>query len=206
MTFLEMHEQFDLLMDKHEQPYFETEEKDKFLNIALKEYVKTRYKAFEVNEKRREDLRPLIKTSSGTTATVNLAAITDFWLSLSLQTTITFTECGTTYSITSSVTPIQHDDYLKIKDDPFHKPTDRTPLYLDYSTYMTIFSDTVPTTWTLTYLKFPLVIDANATPGTSSDMPLHAQDEIIELAVRKAMVGTENPAYQAQLNEIQVME
>ena len=38
MTFSEAHRQMDLLLDKADQPYFITSEKDKFLNMALMEW------------------------------------------------------------------------------------------------------------------------------------------------------------------------
>jgi hypothetical protein len=200
-----MHEQFDLLMDKHEQPYFETEEKDKYLNIALLEYVKTRYKHFEVIEKRREDLRPLISHVSGTGISISFATITDMLFVISLRATYDVTECGITSSKESVVKPVQHDDYYKIVNDPFNKPTNTSPAYLDYSNYIQIYPSGV-TGWTLVYLKYPTTIDGKNNPTVSSDMPPYTHHEIVELAVRKAMVGTENPSYQAQVNEINVME
>ena len=54
MTLQEWHDLADLLIDKANAPYFNAEEKDKHFNLAQIEFVETRYKQFEFNEKRRE--------------------------------------------------------------------------------------------------------------------------------------------------------
>lgn len=50
MTFAEAHDLMDLLLDKADQPYFTTEEKDKFLNIALFNWFESACENFDNNQ------------------------------------------------------------------------------------------------------------------------------------------------------------
>jgi len=49
MTFAEAHEHMDLLLDKADQPYFVSEEKDKFLNIALYDWFEKAMDQYDAN-------------------------------------------------------------------------------------------------------------------------------------------------------------
>ena len=49
MTFAEAHEHMDLLLDKADQPYFVSEEKDKFLNIALYDWFEKAMDQYDTN-------------------------------------------------------------------------------------------------------------------------------------------------------------
>ena len=50
MTFSEAHDLMDLLLDKADQPYFTTEEKDKFLNMALFDWFEKACQNFDNNQ------------------------------------------------------------------------------------------------------------------------------------------------------------
>jgi hypothetical protein len=108
MTISEMHIAFDLLLDKVnslQYPSFLAEEKDFFLNQAIRKFAKTRYsgmnakrEGFEQSQKRIDDLRTLVReltipcTSTGhihdngyvLTNTLDSATFTTmpYWLSL----------------------------------------------------------------------------------------------------------------------------
>ena len=62
-TFKDMHDLVDLLMDKHDLPWFTPEEKDTFLNLAQLEFVKETYSLFELNEKKKQDIAPLVRSA-----------------------------------------------------------------------------------------------------------------------------------------------
>jgi len=204
MTFAQMHEDLDVVLDKHDFPWQEPEEKDIFLNFALNEYVKNKYAEFEVNEKRREDIRTLILSLSGVSSSITLPA--DFLFAISLKGTFQIVDCGIPTNKEIFIRPIQHDDINKITDDPFNKPSDKHPVYISNATGFTIESDNIPVSWTLKYLKEPLPIDGTNNPAGSSDLPNYTHEEIINLAIRKILASIEKDTYQLQLNEIQNQE
>lgn len=204
MTFADIHELIDVELDKHDLPWFEPEEKDLWANLALNEFVKTRYREFEINEKRREDIRTLIRTSTGNTSTVAIPA--DFMFSLSLKGTFNVTECGTVVTKERFIRPAQHDDINKMKNDPFNEPTNDYPLYVSSQSGYTIESESTPVGWTLTYLKVPTQIDGTNTPAGVPDLPDYTHEEIVNIAVRKIMGSIEKDTYQLQVNEINNQE
>ena len=83
MTIVEMHTRFKLRMDKADRlnnPSFEPEEIDMFLNIAQERIIKTRYSGMnshrtsvEEDQKRIEDLKMIMRrrTLSGVSSTAN---------------------------------------------------------------------------------------------------------------------------------------
>ena len=85
MNIIEMHEYCDLLLDKADSPWFSSSEKDKFLNLAQAEFVESRYRLFEQNERIRKALIPLVRQTVGVNASeINLSIIPDFMFTLSL--------------------------------------------------------------------------------------------------------------------------
>jgi len=61
MTFGEAHNLMDLLLDKADQPYFTTEEKDKFLNMALFDWFENACENFDNNQEIALNLGPFMK-------------------------------------------------------------------------------------------------------------------------------------------------
>jgi hypothetical protein len=127
MTISEMHIAFDLLLDKVnslQYPSFLPEEKDFFLNQAIRKFAKTRYsgvnpkrEGFEQSQKRIDDLRTLVRSvtipctsagaiyTSGTTKgyvlanALNSATFTTipYWLSLGEEVEIAYLSSATQY-------------------------------------------------------------------------------------------------------------
>lgn len=64
MTFQEAHDLMDLLLDKADQPYFTTEEKDKFLNIALFSWLKKAANKYGADPEIDTALGRLVRTES----------------------------------------------------------------------------------------------------------------------------------------------
>ena len=60
MFLTEAYDLMDLLLDKADQPYFTTLEKDKFLRIAISDFVNFHYQKMLVDEESRRALAPLI--------------------------------------------------------------------------------------------------------------------------------------------------
>jgi len=56
MILTEAYDYMDLLLDKADQPYFVTEEKNKFLNLAISEFINMQYKKMTADEDSRRAL------------------------------------------------------------------------------------------------------------------------------------------------------
>jgi hypothetical protein len=215
MTFLEMHTLFDVLMDKSGRPWFNASEKDLFFNLAQNEWVKTRYKEFEVNEKRREELSPLVRSITfGAVTDINVSTVTDFMFVLAMEITYTYTNvcAGTSQPRTTYAKPMQLDDFYKVKDNAILKPSQRYPVYIEYATSPSArilqIHGTTPTAVRMFYLKTPAAINGTSagTQNNSPDLPVWAHEEIVNVAVRKALENVESPRYQTQMMEIQKEE
>jgi REP element-mobilizing transposase RayT len=208
MTIAEMHDLADLLIDKANAPWFSPDEKDRFINLAINEYVKNKYRKFEIDEKVREDLLTLVSEvySVNNTDLINLEIVPDFLFALRLEMDVN-SVCGLLTGV--PITPMQQDDFSESQRDPFNKATDKYPQYLQNTQAgnrtIQVYSDVIPTQVRMIYLRQPVEVDIN-TP-TDSDLPDHTHEEIVNLAVRKMLAtieGFEN--YQAQINEINNQE
>tara|TARA_R110000751_G_scaffold169807_2_gene276443 strand:- start:291 stop:905 length:615 start_codon:yes stop_codon:yes gene_type:complete len=204
MTFAEAHERIDVLLDKHELPWFEPEEKDIFLQFAYAEFVKNRYREFEINEKRREDIRPLIRIIQGAGASVPVPS--DMMFALSLKGSFIVVDCGNESLRSLNIRPMQHDDINKVIDDPFNKPVNADPAYVTTQTTFDIRSESAPTEWELVYLKMPISVDGSTNPNNTFETPEYTHEEIVNLSVRKMLMSIEKETYQLQMNEIDKQE
>lgn len=204
MTIIEMHKLADLLIDKANAPWFTSEEKDMFINLAMKQVVDVNYREFEKDEEARAKLNTIVRTTNlGAVAQVNLTAITDFRYTLALKGT-TPDSCGNLVS--RKISPVQWDDEAGNQNDPFNKNSDTNLGYVQENIVGTgnvlrILSDTTPTDVTLVYLKTPVDVDASA--NINCELPDSVHEEVVNLAVRK-MLGTVESQfqYQIQANEI----
>jgi hypothetical protein len=206
MTFGEAHEQIDILLDKHDAPWYEAREKDVFLNYAQSEFVKNRYAEFELNEKRRQDLRTLIQTENGTGSTVLLNLIPTFMFALSLKGTFTVSSGGLSKTVSKSISPMQHDDINVATEDPFNSPSNDDPYYLTNANTLAINSTTAPSNWELTYLKRPNAVDGENNPNIEFELPVHTHEEIVNIAIRKILKTMADETYNLQINEINEQE
>ena len=205
MTFAEAHEKIDVIIDKHDLPWFEPEEKDIFLNFAQQEFVNQRYSEFEVNEKRRQDIRTLITTfSAGAVSSITVPS--DMLFVLSLKGTFNVVICGQTVQRETHIRPMQHDDVNKIINDPFNKPTNDEPVYVTNANTLEILSDNTAISTELTYIKEPLVIDTVTNPTGVFSTPTYTHNEIVNIAVRKMLGSIEQQNYNLQVNEIDNQE
>ena len=65
MTFGQAHDLMDLLLDKADQPYFTTQEKDKFLNIAYFNWFNSAIEKYDKDPRIAKILHPLVRRSHG---------------------------------------------------------------------------------------------------------------------------------------------
>lgn len=204
MTITEMHKLADLLIDKANAPWFTSEEKDMFINLAIKQIVDVNYREFEKDEEARAKLNTIVRTTNlGSVAQVDLTAITDFRYTLALKGT-TPDSCGNLVS--RKISPVQWDDEAGNQNDPFNKNSDTNLGYVQENIVGTgnvlkILSDTTPTNVTLVYLKTPVDVDASA--NVNCELPDSVHEEVVNLAVRKMLGTVESQIqYQMQANEI----
>ena len=59
MTLNEAYNYIDMLLDKADEPYFTTDEKHKFLNLAISEFINVNYARMGVDENARKALAPV---------------------------------------------------------------------------------------------------------------------------------------------------
>lgn len=208
MTIIEMHDLADLLIDKANSPWFNPSEKDRFINLAHMEFVEDRCPRFELNKKVRQELSTLVKVSTGTSVSqFSTTAITDFLYIANLIATF---DDGCGGSKTRPVSPIQLDDEGYTDLDPFQKPTDNYPGYVQENNgtddIVIIKSTTVPTSYTLKYIKKPVNVFRdvnNPANNINSELPDGTHEEIVNIAVRKMLASVDDQLkYQVQQNEI----
>ena len=60
MNLAEAHDYIDLLLDKADQPYFTDEEKTKFLNLAISDFINFHYQKMLIDEDSRRALAPFV--------------------------------------------------------------------------------------------------------------------------------------------------
>ena len=207
MDITQMHELCDLLIDKANAPWFNDDEKDKFINLAQIEFVDSSYRLFEYNEEVRAKLLPLVVpkivslTSSGN---INMDSISDLRYVLSLRGDYT-NSCGEV--VTRAISPIQLDDEVRNQLDPFNKNDDINPGYTqennDNGNTIIIKSDTTPTNVLLKYLKTP--VDVDKSNSVNCELSLSSHEEIVNIAVRKMLGNIQDQfGYQVQSQESKI--
>ena len=221
-----MHKEFKLLMDKTGEggaPSFLASEIDTFLNIAQEAFISkrtygnnVRRTGFEETQKRRDDLRTLVvSTALGSDAIITdtdikpnstrLKLPEGYRHSVSEEAEVLFE--GFTRRV--AVTPITHDRYSKIINDPFNMPNKNSVLRLDVSNdegdmavELIVGEGCSLNKYFLRYIKNPVEIAEDV----SCILPTHTHKEIVRMAVVDALENIEHPRYQSskiELNEIE---
>lgn len=224
MTIEEMHTALELELDKSnalDTPSFTDNEKDWWLNSAIKKFVKTRYsgvntkrESFEETQKRIDDLRTLVKSSDLSLASTSdpypngyySAMPSDYWLTVGEEATISVS--GTTSRV--GVTQCNQNQYRQKIDDPYsehilHYGT-AEPIRLFYENSVELISDGnySVSTYHLTYLKAPQTVSLST--STDCDLPFHTHDEVVRLCANMILENVEQPRYQSHSMEVATME
>lgn len=138
--------------------------------------------------------------------------------STTLQDVTTYTGTGEVYEATQDkidVKPIQHDDYNRLKNDPFNKPTFEESYKelhrLEIGEYIEVlFPDTdyVFSEFILRYVREPRRISLTlpAPSGTDCELADHTHQEIVDMAVSSMLENIESQRYQSHLNELNKLE
>ena len=146
MTIGEMHKEFRLLLDKADSgsaPAFLSTEIDSFLNAAIERFItkrafsnNSRGTGFEEDQKRRDDLRNIIKDYSvvpSATGDDNKDGGQFASLPVDYRHAIS-EECTLMDNITKKVAikPLTYDRYTKVVDDPFNSVSSKVVYRLDF--------------------------------------------------------------------------
>lgn len=157
------------------------------------EWLKLKYKDFEVTEAVRSDLRPFIRNYTfGATNKVLLSQTTSkFLYATKLTGDYTF-ECSGKQTVrTLAITPRQIDTDFML--DPYNQPDDTEPVYIEENDgdgiYFKILSDSIPTNVVLRYIKAPEIYDLQNSPNGFTEEDEMQQNEIIDLAVEKYLIA-----------------
>ncbi len=230
MSIEEMHKEFIILIDKADSggaPSFLSSEIDVFLNAAIERFISkrafgnnSRRTTFEEDQKRRDDLRNLIVHASLNPDSVDLSGsnkVNGRFVQLpkhyrhAINEEAMISLEGSQVTIPSSkrvsVTPITHDRYNKIIDDPFNKPEKHTVYRLDYSNNrfeLICGEGSIINKYHLRYIKNPTVVSYLDKVGCN--LANHTHREIVRMAVLEALENIESPRYQSskiELNEIE---
>lgn len=195
LTPLELHTLFDFRIDKeHTQdaPSFHPLTKDKFINLAIDTFVKTRYNKLDLTEKNREDIAPFITEQvfvptivSDTMLTYNLDLLTPkHWYTIKVLATQN-KECENPYV---EIRPEKHDNVFHRLNNPFKKPKPDKCFYtLQDSKLLEIYKhpDAVYTEFRIWYIK--QFIPCNSATNDPTDITEQIKEDIIYLAVHYAI-------------------
>jgi hypothetical protein len=187
MTGLEMHRRIGQYLDTVGSPRFPGWQVDNAINSTIGMIVEDRYmpvdpkqreNSFQTNQRIRDNLRPLVKTSSFINANgsiIPLISLTDYRYLASMTVKIDGVEYPTI--------PATYDEWDTIlKLDPFMRPTLEEPVLIyriENSTGIEIKWGATGTlnSGKITYIKNPLIV---STIGTivNTDLPLSLHDDI----------------------------
>ncbi|MCX7716664.1 MAG: hypothetical protein N2Z73_04535, partial [Endomicrobia bacterium] len=129
ISTLELHQLFDFRMDKeHTQdaPSIHPLTKDKFINMAIDTFVKTRYLKTDLTEKNREEINPFLVENAFTPTLINNNLMTYDLVSLEPKHWYTVKmialnddPCQPPYI---EIVPEKHDNVFHRLNNPFKKP------------------------------------------------------------------------------------
>ncbi len=217
MTVAELHLNFKFGLDKIDSlnyPNFTSNEIDILLNQAQDRFIKQRYgknnlkrESFEETQKRTEDLKTIVKAtqiSPSTYSTSNIETTARFYILPSdhayiIQETVnvTYPDCNNQNVTTKAlIKPVQHNDYDKIKTDPFNKPTNTKVLRLMVDGQVELIPNTGVTlgTYQLRYLKIPRRISLST--NDTCELPDDVHQEVVSTAVDIALENIESKRQQ----------
>ena len=182
MTLQELNNEFDIHYNSiagQSAPNLDAYEKSVFLTKAQLEIIKNYYdpksnrkqEGFEASEKRREDLKELIKNYSNASGFDNVSKIhlssrffnipEDVFLIVNEQVKINSSDCFNNTTI--EVKPVTHDEFNRQIKNPFQTPDSSLAWRLDYSTLnnnkvveiVSPYNVTGSLEYKLRYLKYP---------------------------------------------------
>jgi hypothetical protein len=227
MTLTQMHIEFKVGLDKTDSlnyPNFEPEEIDLWLNRSQDRFVKQRYthdpkgETFEETQKRTDDLRTIVTEITLPPSAIQtptkpngilfdlpngiVGGPTIYWFAINEECDIRYADCnGSWVTERTGVYALQHNDYNKVIDDPFNKPSQGVILRLMHGTWAELLTDgsfTI-TSYYLRYLREPIRLDIINFPAVDCELADHTHEEIIAGAVTLALENIASPRFQSHI-------
>ena len=192
MTLTEAYEYLDLLLDKANQPYFQDDEKDKFINMSITEFLNSRYALMRINQDYSEIIGNRY-TANETSGNVTVS-------SNSLTFDIPYLHLTYAQLNGKNCKIVSDDEFAELNgtSNPFKSVNENNPICT-----VTQVSG-VPT---LVFNNGGIVNLSAAdscfirflsrlTVDEWTDIPEHYQHDILKIVVRKMTANIENPNYQ----------
>ncbi len=192
MNIQDAYDYLDLLLDKANQPYFQDDEKDKFINMSITEFLNSRYVLMRINQDYSEIIgnRYSANESSG-----NVTVSTN---SLTFNKTYLHLTNAQLNGIHCKI--VSDDEFMELNStsNPFKSVNANNPICT-----VTQLSD-VPTlvfnnggvlnlqAADTCFIRFL----SHLTVDEWEDIPEHYQHDILKIVVRKMTANIENPNYQ----------
>lgn len=187
-------------------------EGERLLNKAMMEYIKNHYYSEEETEKRIDDLRTLRSQSIVSPVSLNTFDLPYsetsnpigylFMLTISFKLHYVNNNCGFTGdSDWLPSKPLRTNFKNVISRDPYNRPTDLR-LYHEIVGNQVVLhtgTDSYGISANIEYLRYPKSI--SLTIPQDCELPVHARQEIVDIAVRKYLEQVTDPRYQTNLNE-----
>lgn len=187
MTTQEMHDLLDILIDEVNTGRFLDAEKDRVINLAIKDIVDDRVSPLKIPKRYsvesamriRDELRSLVKVDTGVTigaasfeADSEITLPADHRYSLLLYTTVSGTK--------RVALPKNHDWLGGNFDNPHTKPSAERVKWIEIDDKIAVFAggNTV-TAAELHYIKVPADVELGV---TNPDIPVHMQEEVVRKA------------------------
>lgn len=210
LSNVELYKYAQVKYDKYASPHMTRRAFQWMYSEARKEWLKAKYKDYEVVESVRADLRPFNRDQDfANTKKINLSAIgsnkvefiTAVWGDFEFQ-------CNGKNTIyTSAIKPVSIDQAAELMRDPFNQPDDEFPIYLDRNDgqpYIEILSTTTPQVVTVHYIKKPEDYGLLTNPDGLTEEEETQQYEILDISVKKVELSIENfGKFQGMREEIQ---
>lgn len=225
MTVNQLHIAFKEGLDKFDSlnyPDFQSDQIDLILNQAQDTFVKQRYGntnvkrvSFEETQKRTEDIKNVVVRASivpNPNAPDNINSDSNFvtlpsnhWIIVQELADTTYTDCNGVVTSERGVyiEAIQHNDYSKLINNPFGKPTQRKLLRLMENGRVELLPETGTTidAYHLTYIKEPIRI--NITTNTTCELSNMVHQEIVSIAISIALEGIEARRTQSYIGVVE---
>lgn len=200
MTITQMHEYFDLLLDKSGSPYFEDSEKDLFINMAQIEYVKQLMPSneggvvnVELDQVVYNNVYPLVYDITGLTMTASAAILTTT-IQTALDTASSSTEkilyiLNVSWTKSGTTLPVKftrQNDWFEFERNSFKQGSATQPRYKYNKTNLTFSPLDQSATIALSLLKSPKNVSLSGV--VNSEFPDHTHKKIVEMALDLATV------------------
>ncbi|MEO7397228.1 MAG: hypothetical protein ABIW84_01555 [Ilumatobacteraceae bacterium] len=206
------------------------DEFERLINTVQIDFVENRYYNVEMSEKRIDDLRILMVIDevifntgpniagqevfllpynpNGFVTTPKNPTGTNhgymFLLAVAFKLQYVKNKCGLTgLSEVIKSKPMRSDKRHEVKRDPFNRPTDERVYYQESGDRLILYTGTSSygAEAHIDYLRYPRDISILSNPNVDCELPLHARQEMVRMAVKRKLEEIQSPRYQSNTIE-----